>query len=595
MRAIMVMFDSLSKRVLPQYGDTTIDAPNFARLAETCAVFDTFYAGSMPCMPARRELHTGRYNFLHRSWGPLEPFDNSMPEILKKSGVYTHLVSDHLHYWGDGGATYHNRYSSWENVRGQVADRWVGDVSDPVIPEHQPTMREFTHPNWWKDYWKNRNRIFEESSFPLDRTFDGGMAFLKKNKDKDNWFLQIEAFDPHEPFDVEEEYVKLYEEAYGGPFFNSPPYGTVTESADAVRHVQALYRALTTQCDRSLGRVLDFMDAHDMWADTMLIVNTDHGLLVGERDWWAKSVMPCYNELVNLPFAIWDPRHKAVGRRTSLAQTIDLAPTLLEFFGVAIPEEMEGSPLAPIVESDTPVRDTALFGYTGGFVNVTDGKRTYMRASQTLGNEPCFEYTLMTTDRAGLMKTRELQRAELVPPFSFTKGCPVLKLPFPSKVGAPIFCNSFQFANLLWDLETDPGQENPVEDPNLEAEMVNVLVGVLKASDAPPELYERIGLDPNRTYHPEDVAAMETARQERVEAILPARSWESDALTLYAALAGLMTDDQMNAMKSDVELVLERQDQSTVRFDDVVAYVAREFSSNAHAADYLVRKLMRTR
>ena len=127
----MVMYDSLSKRTLPIYGDTQTDAPNFARLADKCTIFDNFYAGSMPCMPARRELHTGRYNFLHRSWGPLEPFDNSMPEILKKNGVYTHLVSDHLHYWGDGGATYHSRYSSWECVRGQVADRWVGEVAHP--------------------------------------------------------------------------------------------------------------------------------------------------------------------------------------------------------------------------------------------------------------------------------------------------------------------------------------------------------------------------------------------------------------------------------------------------------------------------------
>ena len=46
--------------------------------------FENFYVGSMPCMPARREMHTGRYNFLHRSWGPLEPFDDSMPAFEAK-------------------------------------------------------------------------------------------------------------------------------------------------------------------------------------------------------------------------------------------------------------------------------------------------------------------------------------------------------------------------------------------------------------------------------------------------------------------------------------------------------------------------------
>lgn len=53
----------------------------------------------MPCMPCRREMHTGRYNFLHRSWGPLEPFDDSMPQTLHQNGVHSHKVTDHHHYW----------------------------------------------------------------------------------------------------------------------------------------------------------------------------------------------------------------------------------------------------------------------------------------------------------------------------------------------------------------------------------------------------------------------------------------------------------------------------------------------------------------
>ena len=105
MKAIILLFDSLNKNYLPPYGDLLTKAPNFQRLAAHAATFDNSYVGSMPCMPARRELHTGRYNFLHRAWGPLEPFDDSMPELLKKAGIYTHLISDHLHYWEDGGGS----------------------------------------------------------------------------------------------------------------------------------------------------------------------------------------------------------------------------------------------------------------------------------------------------------------------------------------------------------------------------------------------------------------------------------------------------------------------------------------------------------
>lgn len=124
MRTVFVLFDSLNRHDLGCYGGGTIPTPNFNRFAARALTFDNHFVGSLPCMPARRDLHTGRLNFMHRSWGPLEPFDNSMPELLKTAGVYTHLISDHFHYLEDGGATYHNRYSTWEIVRGQEYDCW---------------------------------------------------------------------------------------------------------------------------------------------------------------------------------------------------------------------------------------------------------------------------------------------------------------------------------------------------------------------------------------------------------------------------------------------------------------------------------------
>ena len=106
MKVVFVLFDSLIRKALASYGGTEIDTPNFDRLAKRGISFDTHYVGSLPCMPARRDLHTGRLNFMHRSWGPLEPFDNSFVKTLRDQGVYTHLVTDHQHYFEDGGAGY---------------------------------------------------------------------------------------------------------------------------------------------------------------------------------------------------------------------------------------------------------------------------------------------------------------------------------------------------------------------------------------------------------------------------------------------------------------------------------------------------------
>ncbi|MFI9595738.1 sulfatase-like hydrolase/transferase [Nonomuraea sp. NPDC052265] len=483
MRAIMVMFDSLNRHMLPPYGGDWTHAPNFARLAERAATFDNCYAGSMPCMPARRELHTGRYNFLHRSWGPLEPFDDSMPELLRHNGVYTHLVSDHYHYWEDGGATYHGRYSSWEFFRGQEGDPWKGHVADVEMPEDLKRMRR----EGYRQDWINRQYMDTEERHSQTLTFDAGLEFVRTNHEQDRWFLQIETFDPHEPFFSHQKYKDLYPHDYDGPHFDWPDYKRVTETPEQVRHARFEYAALLSMCDRSLGRVLDLMDELNLWDDTMLIVNTDHGFLLGEKGWWAKWVQPWYNELVRLPLFAWDPRVKISGeRREALVQTIDLAPTLLDFFGVDCPGDMQGAPLP--VADDRPVREGGLFGAHGGHVNVTDGRHVYMRASAAPDNSPLHEHTLMPTHMRGRFSPSELAEIELAEPFAFTKGVRTVR------VRGRAFINPYNFGTLLFDLKADPEQLTPIVDDEVELRMAGLLVKLMRANDAPPSQFERLGL-----------------------------------------------------------------------------------------------------
>ena len=483
MRAIIVMFDSLNRRMLPPYGDTRSHAPNFARLAERSVTFDTCYAGSMPCMPARRELHTGRYNFLHRSWGPIEPFDDSMPEMLAKAGVYTHLITDHQHYWEDGGATYHTRYSSHEFFRGQEGDLWKGRVGG----QDRSRLTDALSRMHSQDRI-NRDYLRDEADHPQTLTFDAGLHFLQTNADQQDWMVQIETFDPHEPFFSYDGYHKLFPDDSGNDAFDWPPYGRVTEAPGRVARARNRYLALLAMCDRNLGRVLDLMDAQQMWSDTMLIVCTDHGYMLGERGWWAKSVMPWYDETIHTPLFVWDPRAGFAGeRRRSLVQTIDIAPTLLEFFGLPLTPDMQGRPLAPVLASDTPLRAAGLFGSFGGHVSVTDGRYVYMRACAA-GNAPLEEHTLMPTHMRSRFEPHELAGAELVGPLSFTKGAPVLRMPGWTLRGPE------DYGTLLYDLGMDPAQEVPLDDPALELRMIGLLLDQLRASDAPPGQYARLGL-----------------------------------------------------------------------------------------------------
>lgn len=478
-RAVMVMYDSLNRRMLPPYGAENVYAPNFSRLAEQTALFENCYAGSMPCMPARRELHTGRYNFLHRSWGPLEPFDDSMPELLQQSGVHTHLATDHQHYWEDGGATYHNRYSTYEFFRGQEGDRWKGHVRDPEVPE---TLNATTFLS--RQDWVNRQYLQDEARHPQTLTFDAGVEFIETNVAEDKWFVQIETFDPHEPFFSYDEYRRLLGVDTEAPVFDWPSYRRVVESPEEVERARGEYLSLLAMCDRSLGRVLDLFDRHGLWEDTMLIVCTDHGFLLGERGWWGKSVQPWFDETIHTPLFVWDPRERAAGvRRDNLVQTIDIAPTLLDYFAVDAPADMQGLPL-----TGDQTRAGALFGSHGGHVNVTDGRYVYMRACADPSNGPLYNYTLMPTHMRARFRPEDLRDATLTDGFTFTKGVPLLK------VAGPPVGNPWWHGSLLFDLQNDPQQQHPLRDDELELRLCSLMVELMRANDAPAEQYERLCL-----------------------------------------------------------------------------------------------------
>lgn len=523
MRAIMLMFDTLNKKFLSSYGCDWTVTPNFARLAKRTAVFDNSYAGSLPCMPARRDLQTGRLNFLHRSWGPIEPFDDCMPEILKSNGIYTHLISDHYHYWEDGGSTYHTRYSSWECVRGQEADPWKGMVGDPYIDrnavghikEEDLISSELTSPldyetlavgpagpndYMWKTNWVNRHYIDCDAKQPQTVAMDLAEHFIHTNVTEDDWFLQIELFDPHEPYYVDKKFHDLYPDGYEGRRFDWPPYTKIDQETDEqVRHLRNQYAALVSKCDESVGKLLELMDYYDMWDDTMLIVNTDHGFLLGEHGWLAKNYPPVYSEIANTPLFIWDPRggRKNVHKQ-EVVQTTDIAPTLYSFFGVKAPDTVLGKDLTPVLatEEKMDVREYALFGYHTGHLNVTDGRYVYMLAPLDTNDMELYNYTLMPTHVTSRFSNAELKTMTLAGPFDFTKGLQVMKIKAP---GAVKNIQRVQQQTMLFDIENDPDQKRPIRDEAVEARMRAAIAALMDENDAPDELYERFGLQRHKS------------------------------------------------------------------------------------------------
>jgi len=104
-------------------------------------------------------------------------------------------------------------------------------------------------------------------------------------------------------------------------------------------------------------------------------------------------------------------------------------------------------------------------------------------------NSPLNQYTLIPLNMRSPFATKDLKNATLQNPFSFTKGCPVLKIPVNKMF------DKRQEGHKLYDIDNDPDQNNPIDDPEIEERMIKLMIELMKKNDAPLEQYERLGLN----------------------------------------------------------------------------------------------------
>lgn len=135
MKTILILMDTLQRKMIHAYnpGSEAI-TPNIDRWRPGRWSLTSIISGPPPVWPARRDILTGRLNFLERNWGSVEPFDVTFPALLRQRGVFSHMVTDHYHYTELGGEGYLQQYNTWELFRGQESDPWASRVKDPEMP-----------------------------------------------------------------------------------------------------------------------------------------------------------------------------------------------------------------------------------------------------------------------------------------------------------------------------------------------------------------------------------------------------------------------------------------------------------------------------
>lgn len=498
MKAIVFLFDTLCRRFLPCYGNDWVKAPNFRRFAERSVIFDNHWVGSAPCVPARRDLFTGRLNFLERNWGPIEPFDHTLPQALRNNGVFTHMATDHYHYFRIGGENYCQQFDTWELIRGQENDPWVSRVNPGTAPPH---LGKYT-----PQYRMNQTKMRQEPDFPGPLTLQAAAEWLENNRDADNYLLWVEVFDPHEPFDFPPEYLARYDDDYTGPLYQWPEYKPVNVPDAAVEHLRKRYAALLTMTDQWFGKVLDVIDRQQLWDDTLMILTADHGYMLGEHGFMAKNYMPAYNEVFHIPLMVYRPGDpECSGRIAALTQNIDLLPTLIDYFKIdpnSCPNQLHGGSWLPLLDGTAAkIRDYALYGYFGRDINITDGNYTYFRAAASPTNGPLHIYTAVPTTLNQYFNGFSPAEMALIENGRFLPWTPypVYKIPaaivqMRDRTQAINHRSPFLETNRLFDIKDDYTQEHPLTDAEIEHRMCRALIEALAKHDAPKEQLERVGL-----------------------------------------------------------------------------------------------------
>jgi hypothetical protein len=231
-----------------------------------------------------------------------------------------------------------------------------------------------------------------------------------------------------------------------------------------------------------------------------LVVTTDHGFLLGEHDWWAKNIMPCYNEVAHIPLFIHHPdfASQAGSRRQLLTQTMDIMPTLMDIFGAKPPAEVTASSLLPALgDASLKNREACIYGVFGSAVNVTDGQYTYFIYPPDIHGGDLNQYTLMPLHMKEFFSIEELQEAKLIQSMPFSRSAPVLQIPATPK--SPFYSHQGPATlkdteSALFDLHTDPLQNHPLHDAALEERMRRMAVAQMKVQHAPAEYFRRLDL-----------------------------------------------------------------------------------------------------
>jgi arylsulfatase A-like enzyme len=373
LNVVVVVMDSL--RADHVYGPRA-QTPAINKVAQEGLRFTRAFPEGMPTIPARRAIMAGRRTFPFRGWHPYrdlpaqpgwEPVgsDGQMwTEVLREQGWTTGYITDNPHLLLGIHKRFRRRFDRVELVDGQVPPRRKPKRRasrrelDRVMPR---SLRGSRAEPRMAAYLAMNPRRRREEDYLAARVFRDGMAWIEWARSRQPFALVIDSFDAHEPWDAPRRIKDIYGPPSAGlepiqPFATpAAKYRSIGLNQAILRRMRQLYAAEVTLVDAWLGHFLERLAQLGLGENTLVVLISDHGVLLGEYGWVGKRYSEIHTELSHVPFVIRHPAGKAKGQASSYwASTHDVGPTVLSLLGYEPPGHMDGADLSPLFDGRHP-------------------------------------------------------------------------------------------------------------------------------------------------------------------------------------------------------------------------------------------------
>ncbi len=356
---LFIVSDDLKASVLGCYGDPFCKTPNIDSLARSGLVFDRAYCQGTSCGPSRQSFMFSRY---------LNGGSVNLGQHFRDNGWYTARV----------GKIYHMRVPG-DIIAGtngkDVASSWTERFNSPGLEAHTPGQYACLNLNVFTESLDNRqstkmpHRMFVSVRYEGDgsdqadhKSASKAIELLRKHRE-DRFFLAVGFVRPHYPMVAPSEYFDRYPwqemrlpQQQPGDLDDIPRLGLagtissrnpIGKYPDNQKRMWAAYYASVSFMDAQVGRLLDELDRLGLRESTAVVFTSDHGYHLGEHQFWQKSNL--HEEVLRVPLIVSVPGFES-GRTRSIVELVDLYPTLSEFSGLPVPQDVQGTSLVPIFE-----------------------------------------------------------------------------------------------------------------------------------------------------------------------------------------------------------------------------------------------------